>query len=323
MSHAAQSGGHPGRPRRPEIDALRTKTWFWAVAHRLGAHSGYAMEKLFSPEKLQQSNGVTKRPCKFDKYRRGEHAPRPALITEVDEQIPGTAAYADHCFWRVAQWPPIEIDELHEHLASLRPEIADVLFHRARNGGPSLERKPRAYPATFRELRRHGDWDALTACIGVIQEAKPYREEAAYAFYTKATFAVIRRFVAKPPFLDVAEELFEYLMRRFLDNPDGQVLCQQVSRFGIRTFASLTTHRILLIDDLCLLRQSGIPPVSCLHVAEPYLPADVLHHIEKLYGAGEWRAVRQLPEIRKLAKALKRWEAKQPIGAESAAWTGH
>lgn len=322
MSDAAQPGGRPGRPPRCEIDALRAKTWFWAVANRLHTRTGYALEKRFSPEKMQRENGITKRPCQYDKYRRGEHSPRPSLINKIDRELPGTAAYADHCFWRVAKSPAIGLDELHDHLASLRPEIVDLLFYRRKRPGGTRERRARAYPATFQRLGREGDWDALTACIGVIQEARHYGEDVVYQFYTKPTFAVFRRLISSPPLYEVSSELFAYLVRNFLNNPDGQQIQNNVRRTGIQALARMTTNRILLIEDLYLLKKFGMTPTACLHVAEPYLPADVLYRIDTLIRDGDWQRVRQLPEIRKLAKALKRWEDKQTVCKSSSASTG-
>lgn len=323
MSHAAHSGGHPGRPRRSLIEPIRAKTWFWGLAAHMRMPSAYALEMHFSPQRVQRAHGITKRPCKYDKYQRGIHSPSPSLVRAADEEAPGTALYAEHCFWKVAEWPPREIGDIYGYLSTLRPEITDLVFLPSRNDGLARTRRPRSTLATFQALAREADWDALTACIGLIQEAKCLGYEEQYVFYTKPTFTVFRRFAWRQPFVMVAEELFAYLVEHFLDNPDGEMFAKYARDAGLGNLLRLSDYRASLIEDLELLQTHFFTPPPCLHIAESYLHGPVLERALKLRFSGRLDQVARMPEVRNMAKALRRWEAKQPIGPGTAAWTGH
>jgi hypothetical protein len=302
----------PGRPARDPIDTLKTKVWYWGVAHCLGTQSAYALEKHFSREKISVENGVTHRPCKFDKYKRGEHTPSKALIEQVDKEFPGTRYVFDHVFWEVARCPCLDINGLYERLSHLRPAIARMLFYPTQGRGNTPNRKDRTYASVFEALRKEGDWDALTACIGLIQEARFFGDEGMYIVFTRPAFAVFRRFVSSFPFYMVANELYAYLMMYLLDNPIGQKIQGSMSGVDVRDLASLSTSRILLIEDLDLLKKHFYADKSCLYVAERYLTAPVIMKITNYIEARRWSEVYKMSEIKNLARALQRWEAKRP-----------
>lgn len=227
MSIQSVTNRRPGRPPRSDIDILKAKCWFWAVARRLGSSSGYALEKYFMPEKMTSVNGVTKPSYIFNTYKRGEHTPSPAQVELVERKAPGTTLYIEHPFWEVARTPCTDLDSLYNHLLLLRPEITRLLFYPPRREGVAPMRRERSYMSTFDILRKEGDWDALTACIGLIQEAKYYGDKWQYISYTRQTFSVFRRFVSQYPFSDISYELYTYLIAGAA--PDCPPRCQQLT----------------------------------------------------------------------------------------------
>lgn len=312
-----------GRPVRSEIESLKTRVWFRAVADRMGSGSAYAMEKRFSPEHTRTVHGVTRRPCKFDKYARGQHTPSPALVDEVELALPGTKRYIEHPFWEVARCPCTNLEALYWGLARLRPGITDLLFRPLPREGMIPERIHRFYAMTFRDLGREGDWDALTACIGLIQEAWYVEESHLLSKFTQQTFDVFSRFVIDRAFASVAEDLCRYLLRHFLTTPRGRELDSYISKFGVDLLIKTGRLRLLLVDSLGLLKHCLSAPTSCLHIVERYLTYDFLFCLPDIYhlpsGVEDFcclpkstvKEIRRHPVIRNLARALQRWEEAQ------------
>jgi len=299
-----------GRPPRNEIETLMTKAWFIEAGHCLGSYSGYAFEQVFSHEKVVTSDGVTKRPCKFDKYKNGQHTPNRDVIEAVDKVCQGTKSIIEHPFWEVAKCPCIDLKKLYEQLLKLRPELIDLLFYTDEHGRAKYQRRRASYMNTFEALGKEGDIEALTACIGLIQEAKFYGDDLMWFIYTRPTFAVFRRSISEPPFIYLAEELYAYLVKYILDNPTGEEISDNIQSDTIDGLAFLSNTRLLLIEDYDLLKHYFVAPRSCLHVAERYLDATTIKRIWDLTVSGHSAEVPKLQQFKKLTRALKRWEMK-------------
>lgn len=301
-----------GRPVRGDIDTLRTKTWYGCVASYLGTDSAYSLEKHFSPEKVIVENGITKRPCKFDKYRRGEHTPSRRLVERIGEELPGTKKVFDHVFWDVARCPCTDIGMLHKQLSGLRPAISNLLFYSPSRFEETPYRRSQDYVPAFQTLGKEGDWDALTACIGLIQELKYFGNDAFRFAYTRPTFRIFLRFASSTPFYNLADEFYRYLLANILNNRVSKKLLDGITETDIFELASISGSRILIVEDLDLLKRHFFTPKACLHIVERYLSAQIVYRLRDHARAGQWSEIYKMPEVRNLARALRRWEAKQP-----------
>ncbi len=305
-------GRRRGRPPRNDIETVSTIAWFKCASHKLGKNSGYAFEQKFCQGKIStRDDGSIQRPRRFDYYKSGLHTPNRSAIDMVDEACSGTKAIIELPLWEVTRSPCTDLNKLYAQLHRLRPELVDLLFYRIRNGASGYERRQIDYMTTFQTLKKEGDIEALTACIGLIQEAKYYGYEAMDFMYTKPTFAVFRRAVSESPLYLVAEEFFEYFMEHILNTPAADEIRTNVSSEIINGLIWSTIYRLDLIDDLRILRSGKYPPRSCLHIAERYLTIPVIREIGDLQTDDQWDGIyNKLPAIRNLTRALKRWETK-------------
>ena len=286
-----------GRPRRNEIEVLQTKAWFWAVAMRLGVTSGYAVEKRFPT--VTSKNKDSKRSCKYDKYKRGQHSPEQDVIDRIEDDLPRTKSIYEHPLWQVATCPCSGLDNIYHQLHRLRPELVDLIFQSAGN-----QRKPERYATIFESLGKEGDIEALTACIGLIQEAKYYGYERLDFIYTHPTFRVFCRSISERPYSYISVEFHKHLTNNILDNPIGRQLAKAVPASFVSEYGWLNEARLTIIDDFDIFKGELAPPRACLHIAEKYLTASV---IQRIFEPEKNPGIYKLPELKNLRRTLKRW----------------
>jgi len=307
-----------GRPTNGPLESLKVKLWFWAVAGRVGATTGYALEKYFSPETVKPGpNGGTIRSCRFDKYKRGEHVPDPALVDRIESEFPGTKLFLEHPFWTIAKTPLTDIEEFYIQLSNLRPEISELLFFSPINRGRMPVRRMTGPYGTIEDLIKESDWDALTACIGLIQEAKYlYSNEPGYLQhclerYTRRTLGVFLPAISQQPFPRIAHELFSYLRENFLNRPQDEAWIRKLDSTNLDGHIYVYQSMLLIIEDLDIFKHYYFAPHSCLHLAESHLNGALILKIQRLFMSGNFHEVPKLPEIKNLTRCLRRWEKKR------------
>jgi len=303
-----------GRPTKGPLESLKVKLWFWAVAGRLGVTTGYAMEKYFSPETVRQGpNGGTIRSCKFDKYKRGEHVPEPELVDRIESEFPGTKKFLNHPFWIIAKTPITDIEEFYIQLSNLRPEISKLLFFSPIDKVRMPIRQLTGPFGTIEDLIKESDWDALTACIGLIQEANYLGGIQKYYLkhYTRRTYGVFLPVISQHPFTQIAHELFDYLREHFLDRPEDAEWTKKLDSTYLDGHIYVYQTMLLIIEDLGILKHHFLAPPSCLYLAERYLKVSVIEKIHELSLSGKYHEATKLPEIKKLTRSLRRWEKKK------------
>jgi hypothetical protein len=296
-----------GRPKSDVLDSLRAKSWYWNVVTLSNAYSGYELEGQFSNEKHLWLNGTKKRPCKFDKYRRGEHQPSKQLVAEAGRKYPYTLYLNGHAFWKIAKKPIRSIEELYICLESLRPEISSLLFETSDHKLKHRVKSSYKYVTIFNKLAKEGDIDALAACIGMIQEISLYMNRTPIGLefvIADAFLKIYQRVASVPPFVYVADELFQYLIHAFLQTTPGFQLEFKINKLGLSRYLYHSQLRILLIAKLKLLRSFPICPTACLNVAERYLTPQILTQLL----VSNQEAISKNPEIRRLSRALRKWE---------------
>jgi hypothetical protein len=302
------SAKRPGRPPNGPIDRIRVMVWLWAVAIALGKKSGYALELHFTPEKVQRYKGITKRPCKFDKFKRGDHVPKPELVDMIEEQVPGTKVWLEHPLWKVAKTSVTNIDELYKILGNLRPGISELLFPNHNKNGHY--EKIQFSEKLLKKLDKEGDIDALTACLGLIYEAKYYNNKLQHWLTARKTFRIFLRVFTLYQLTPVAQDVFEYIRDNFLDSEIDKQWCQSLKALNIESFISFKRDTLLLIEDLYIFKHFTKAPASCLYFTDRYIPISVFQHFYEYYGDDRLEKISRHPQIKKLTRCLRRWESK-------------
>lgn len=210
--------GKLGRPPRHEIDSIHAKNWYYDVSCLSGMISGYELEKRFSPWNLGDGETYKKRPCKFDKYRRGEHLPSRDLIKQVGKTFPHTEKRFDHCFWKIAKYPQADLTELYGLVNLLRPNIRNLILLPKSEANSPIVRCRTGTSKIFEELRKEGDLDALSACLALIHENNILGSIQDTELYTRYVFHIFVRSFSRLPYEAVSFEFCEYLFKHFLNN---------------------------------------------------------------------------------------------------------
>ncbi|MDH5649700.1 MAG: hypothetical protein OEY67_08585 [Gammaproteobacteria bacterium] len=212
--------GERGRPVNDELESIRAKLWFNAIARNLRTTTAYAVESFYL-EKLgdrDDRKGSKTRSGKFYKYKRGEHLPSRDLVYSLEEYSPGAAYYYDHPFWDIAKKPVINLAEHYKTLANLRPALTRSLFGNRSRRDQVPTRMVIDHLSMVAVIVSQSDWDAITLALGLIREADFFSKNIRVNYFVWLSNAFVR-FVARFPFCTVAEELYAYLSPRFLCYP--------------------------------------------------------------------------------------------------------
>jgi hypothetical protein len=105
----------------PAIKRIRIKAWFRAVTEASGL-SSRQLEAQFSP-----SSRASQRSCIWDKYRRGETAPRQILVELVEERYAGTQQWLYSPLWRLADHAIADMEVIRDVYENL-PKLIRSIF---------------------------------------------------------------------------------------------------------------------------------------------------------------------------------------------------
>ncbi len=202
--------------------------------------------------------------------------------------------------------------KLYAALNELRPEIRDLIFEPQRVEGAPLKRASIGPMPLFERLGQEADLDALAACLGLIHEARYFDNEIYYCLYTKPTFSVFHRCFSTHPYHRILLPFAGYLFEHFLNNPEGDRLLGTLDSQLLFEITELCNYRYLIIEDLGVL-SSLEAQAACLHIAERYLSAELIHEFRNSFLAGNSGLRWRHPKILKLKAALKRWDKKNNI----------
>lgn len=297
----------PGRPHKSPLASPQVRAWFWAVSARARKSSGYALEKFFSEEKIKRRDGIVVRPCKFDKYKRGEHIPSPTLVDKVETELPNTKRWLIHPFWKIASTTTdnIDINVLYELLYTLRPEIRDLLFFHNTSFPQRLMRRPENGFELLKKFNKESDLDALTACIGVLKELEYFDINYLIYFAPKIILKIFRRAFCVSPLYIVANDVFQYLKYEYLLIPGEDDWNIHVHSHN--PISLIEHYQILLciFEDLGLLNDYPYKSLNCLYLADKYFNKETYVKINHFFSRGEHGELLKLPEIRKFKRRIR------------------
>lgn len=293
-----------GRPPKPLITQFRATCWFYAVAEATGETSGYALDELFPlgrPRRIR-STDRPKSACKFDKYRRGEHLPEPALVELVGEQYPATKTLFYHPFWQLAE-PNIDIEQV-EHQIAMLPGI-----YRYAALGTGLIDNVYGFDSgiSLTQVAEMGGIDALASCLGRLHGERLLGEFGQPLTCVVPTVEAFVRSFAFEPYAYVHDEFQAYLFNTLLKGPMSELLESEKVQKRIQKHGKELRICRDIIQSLDVL-QPDDPPETALYLVERVVPRKVLNDYAKRSLRTRDEYFRQLPVAVELLELLKTWQ---------------
>jgi hypothetical protein len=162
------------RPRTDPVDKVRTRVWFEQVLIEARAWSAYELEKMLSPEQVYRGPEGTVRPCRWDKYRRGDNTPSAATREFVAARFRGPQSRWDSPIWRIFKGETVTRSDVVKGLGNLAPDTAGFLTERSSNG--SLDLRPFA-TQFFEFIDQTISYDTFETMVLVARLADIIRDE--------------------------------------------------------------------------------------------------------------------------------------------------
>ena len=173
----------PGRPKRANVDILRTQLWVSIVMMRSGL-TLYALEREFLPNQIKYNGSKVIRPRRLDRYRDGKMAlldvpGEDNLIDRVEVRFPGTAQWFRHPIWQALSHDAMSEAAILNGLKVLEPAVRRaVLTNKYPDGKQRSSRVPMFPRETQRRLIRRGSFDALGAVVLMARFAEIARQKS-------------------------------------------------------------------------------------------------------------------------------------------------
>lgn len=111
-----------GRPRRRNIESIKTKCWFDAV-QSISGKTPNGLSREFSPEQFKVVNDEIIKPTQWYKYKKGSVTPTQNLVNRVEASYPGTKCIFDYILWRLLDSANPDDELLKEGLGSANPRL--------------------------------------------------------------------------------------------------------------------------------------------------------------------------------------------------------
>lgn len=160
----------PGRPKRANVDILRTQLWVSVVMIRSGL-SPYGLEREFLSQQVKYNGSKVVRPRRMDRYRDGKMAlldvpGEDNLLDRIEVRFPGTAQWFRHPIWRALSHDPMTEADIVNGLRILEPAVRRAVLTNKYPDGRRRSRRVPTFPAdTQRRLIRRGSFDAIGATV--------------------------------------------------------------------------------------------------------------------------------------------------------------
>jgi len=231
--------------------------------------------------------------------------PTEPVLQAVEHALPGARRWLDHPFWEIIGDRPLGLEQLHVLMASLRPQVSTLMFYRPAARCPTLGRRD-ASLSQLEALDRMGDFDALTACLGIAREAE--LRESNWLHYNAAWTAlrVFLRIGASTPLITIAEPVFAHLRQQFFSRRYRFVPeFPDVEWLDVLESFSLYNSIILMMEDLLLLSGGCSERLAVLYIVQCCKCLDVYEALETHYRSPDRPAVRHHPAIRRVLKRLR------------------
>lgn len=201
------------------IRQLRVRTWVRAVRLASGL-SLIELERQYSDPKTKAN---TPRSCIWDKYAKGDVAPRVGkkpngklhLANRIDKAYPGTLRWLNSPMWRLIDKAPmsmIEIKAIYEEMPYLFRSIYVEPKHKTK--GLFWRRYVELQPC-IETLYKMEELQAFIALLTMVKEAEVNQDQATHYEALKAAISFEDGLAIFPELDFTDEEIIDYLEWRF------------------------------------------------------------------------------------------------------------
>ncbi len=174
------------------IKRIRIRSWFQAVSHTSGLSAG-ELEYQFS-----LANEQSPRSCIWDKYRRGDVAPRNVLVSAVEDRHPGTEKWLRSPLWRYADETPMEMAAIRSAYEDLPRLFRSIFIDRQATKSSLFWRRPVEPDHVCTILLRIKSIDALIVTLLFVKEAEITQNHEQHIEGVKAALNCLEHFAGHP-----------------------------------------------------------------------------------------------------------------------------
>jgi len=154
------------------ITILRTAYWFERLRADTDRDTAYALGKHLQPATYRKNaKGDAYHHNLWPKYASGKHAPSPALLDEIDRQVPGSKGHFRHALFDAVELTTDLGRGGDELLQRLHPSVQHAVFQRSALKHRVYRRRD-SLARTLALLEPQGDLDALAAGVVLLREAQ-------------------------------------------------------------------------------------------------------------------------------------------------------
>lgn len=254
----AESIGAPekarrGRRPRTIVDQLVTQAWYHEISRRLGITSNRGVERHFEPNKVRKNpvSGEWMRPCKFDKYHRGENTPSMQVRAIVEKELAGTSEIFDLALWRVIDRPIPGVSELQAVMSAFGIRLKAILFEVDRSVGTMqpVYRRRKLNERDYPEIRKQGDLEALTCLLALARESEWTNDEAQHKHATAWAMRLLFALWIFPPLSGITHEIWNYLKAEFFSRSYVDLVPLNSEAINVDGIVLAFTEILLLMED--------------------------------------------------------------------------
>ena len=310
-----------GRKRKyGATDFTRTKCWALLVKDVSDLPTFTDVERRLLPHTFSKKNdtdvGGWSSSCAFNHYFSGIKVacPKHIDLAEAAYKGKGTRDFYYHPFWDLIKFSSNNIEELYLSLARLRPGISNLLFYNSNIGERPHRRPLTEVNETLDKLDKESDFDALTACIGLLIEAKLF-SNGVHCIFTSITIPLIihrvfKRVASSFPFYNVADDLYADIHDNHLRKNDTEDGKEYYDLLNVQQRIDDNRRILKYIKDNHVLRYHNAVPLTCLHLSEPYITNALIYELRRQKTSEELFKIRQSLGIRNMTRCIRRWENK-------------
>lgn len=314
MNHAEKRHGPNQRPKIT-VDYLRTKAWYFLLALFFDELRGKQIEmRLLAEENdsLTEEELLEKCTNRFIKYMKGRHLPREKLVSLISTLFfPDAERLFNHPLWKVLEVKELNMKELHEILANLRPEVSELLFYLPRPNEASYYRRKPYSPSILKKLVAYSTIDAFTACLGLIQEERLYGNHHNQNVITNTAMVIFYRIATLYPFIFIRHEFEDYMLYTFINFNYAPIWIFKYYGIGDYEPGTVNIIALFIANDSGVLKHFESAPFACIDLVLPDLTPNLLDEIaEASEGRDEWRSFLKRPIIKNIKRRIRRWESK-------------
>jgi len=303
-----------GRPRCVyDVDLLRTMAWYHWCEQLSGLPVPMRIELLVSDDHFWHRDiGGYAYPGIFAKYRNGKKNAGKYIVNKTELKIKGSRYWYDHPLWLMAASSIENLEKLYSYAHCSSFSLLQDVFSPIPIKRLLTNQRPYDFRKSLEIINKQSDAEALTACLGLIHEARILGNKLPLYDLKDIAFKIFQRAISEPPLCHIAKQLFDYLnLEFFSDRRDISFWEDYVREIDIENIIDRNSAILRFIKESGLLKNHIQPPLACLYLAEQQLPPPILNTIINDPSTWHRNGLHKSREVKGFVRALRKWENSQ------------